>query len=88
MCLAIPGEIIDIHQGVAGMSSAIVEFGRARREISLVCVPHAAVGDHILAHAGMAIAIIDASHAERVWTSLEELGAARANTGEHDREPS
>ena len=79
MCLAVPGLIIERHEGLAGMPMAVVEFGEVRREICLACVSEAEVGDHVLAHAGMAIARIDARHAASIWATLDELGETLAD---------
>jgi hydrogenase expression/formation protein HypC len=52
---------------------ARVSFAGVVREISLACVPEAQPGDYILAHAGVAIAVLDEAEALRVLATLEQL---------------
>ncbi|MFZ6182795.1 HypC/HybG/HupF family hydrogenase formation chaperone [Nannocystis pusilla] len=51
-----------------------VSFGGVVKEVSLVYVPEAVVGDYVIVHAGFAIGRVDAMAAERVFAYLEELG--------------
>ena len=76
MCLAVPGKIVDWLDREPPFACAIVEFGAARRQVSMACVPDAAAGDYVLVHAGIAISRIDADEAQRVFQSLEELELA------------
>lgn len=73
MCLAVPGRIVKWSQRRAPFSTAQVEFGGVRREVSLACVPEAREGDYVLVHAGIAISLIDAAEAQRVLATLAEL---------------
>ncbi len=73
MCLAIPGEIIEVHDK-HGMRFGNVQFGGITREVCLECVPDARVGEFVLVHVGMAIARIDAEAAARAVEVLEQLG--------------
>lgn len=70
MCLAIPGQVIDI--GGDELRTATVSFGGARKAVSLALVPEAAVGDYVIVHAGFAISRLDEAAAQR---TLEELSA-------------
>lgn len=54
-------------------TAAVVEFGGLRRQVSLACVPDAAIGDYVLVHAGVAISRINAEEAAKVLAALEEL---------------
>lgn len=73
MCLAIPGEIIEISERNA-MPYARVQFGGAVREACLVYQPAAKVGDFVLVHVGFALAILDRKQAAETLAVLRELG--------------
>ena len=75
MCLAIPGEVIELRAH-DGMRFAKVEFGGIAREVCLEYQPDAKVGDFVLVHVGFAIAIVDRDEAARTWQLLRELGEA------------
>jgi hydrogenase expression/formation protein HypC len=71
MCLAIPMQLIEreAHMG-------IVELKGVRRRVSLMLMPAAEIGDHLLIHAGCAIGTVDAAEAAETVRLLEELIAA------------
>jgi hydrogenase expression/formation protein HypC len=73
MCLAIPGEITEVREH-DGLPFAEVRFGAVSREVCLACQPEAQVGDFVLVHVGLAIAVIDRDEAARAWSVLAELG--------------
>jgi hydrogenase expression/formation protein HypC len=73
MCLAIPGEIVALHEK-EGLRFAKVQFGGIARDVCLECVGQVALGDFVLVHVGFAIARIDAEEAARTIRILEELG--------------
>lgn len=73
MCLAIPGEIVDVHER-HGMRFGRVQFGGVTREVCLEYQPASAVGDFVLVHVGFAIATVDREEAARTWELLRELG--------------
>jgi hydrogenase expression/formation protein HypC len=73
MCLAIPGQIVELRSGELPFSSALVDFNGIRREVSVACVPEAVEGDYVMVHAGIAIARVDAAEAARVLGELEEI---------------
>jgi hydrogenase expression/formation protein HypC len=72
MCLAIPGEILQISGDTPVSRMARVAFSGTVKDISLALVPEAEAGDYVLAHAGFAIAILDEAEAER---TLDYLGS-------------
>lgn len=74
MCLAIPG-LIESISGEAESRLAKVRFGQIVKEVNLVFVPEADAGDYVLVHVGIAIARIDPTQAEKVFTYLDEIGA-------------
>ncbi|MEY4615513.1 MAG: hypothetical protein RJB66_473 [Pseudomonadota bacterium] len=74
MCLAVPGLIIKLNELDAIDRSAEVDFGGIQRTISLACVPEATVGDYVIAHAGVALQIIDEAEANKI---IQELALMR-----------
>jgi hydrogenase expression/formation protein HypC len=73
MCLAVPGEIIELIEH-HGLRFGRVQFGGIVREVCLEYEPMATMGDFVLVHVGFAIATIDADEAARTWALLRELG--------------
>ena len=67
MCLAIPMRLIEID-GVTG----VAEVG-VTRAVRLDLLPEVVLGDYVLIHAGLAIARVDAEHAEETLTFLRSL---------------
>jgi hydrogenase expression/formation protein HypC len=78
MCLAIPGQVLDLHDGGGLFARGRVDFGGVVREVSLICTPEAVVGDWVLVHAGMAIAVVDSAAAARTLAELARLGGEGA----------
>ena len=76
MCLAIPGQVLEVQEGGGLFARGRVDFGGAVREVSLVCTPEAVAGDWVLVHAGLAIAIVDAAAARATLAELARLGEA------------
>jgi len=68
MCLAIPMRIARIDGAVAE-----VEAEGVRRRARLDLLPNARVGDYVLIHAGMAIAIVDEDEARQTLALLKEF---------------
>ena len=68
MCLAIPGQVVDVRD-----STATIDMMGVRRDISLSLTPSAQVGDWVLVHAGFAIEVIDAEQAEETIEIVREL---------------
>ena len=73
MCLAIPGELVSVHER-DGLRFGRVQFGGIAREVCLEYQPAAVVGDFVLVHVGFAIATVDRDEAARQWDVLRELG--------------
>jgi hydrogenase expression/formation protein HypC len=71
MCLAIPGEIIEIQDEMA-----TVQIGEAQRKASLLLLPgEAKVGDYVIVHAGFALHTVDPEEARESLRLLQELAA-------------
>ena len=71
MCLGIPGKIeeITLDDGVSRVGK--VNFGNVKKSINLTFVPEAVVNDFILAHVGVAIAIVDEQEAGKTLSMLD-----------------
>jgi hydrogenase expression/formation protein HypC len=76
MCLGVPGEVMTVIDGPLRMGR--VAFGGVVKEVCLAYVPEADVGDYVIVHAGFAISRIDREAAARVFSYLDEIGAAEA----------
>lgn len=70
MCLAIPAKIIDRKDFMA-----TVEISGVTRQVSLMLLPDAQVGEYVLVHAGFAIQTVDEEEARRTLELLEEIAA-------------
>jgi hydrogenase expression/formation protein HypC len=71
MCLAIPGQILDIEGDDPLLRTGRVNFNGIVRRINLAYVPEAVPGDFVLAHVGFAISRLDPEEAGRVFSYLE-----------------
>jgi len=78
MCLALPGEIIELVSG----DEARVRFGESEIMINLAFVDKPKVGDYVVAHSGFAITLLDIEEAEKtlsLWREYEESVIATEN---------
>lgn len=75
MCLAVPGEIIEIDGDDPLTRGANVAFAGVIKHVSLSLLPDAAVGDYVLVHAGFAIAVLDPAEAARTLATIDALDA-------------
>jgi hydrogenase expression/formation protein HypC len=73
MCLAIPGQIIEVQE-LEGLRAARVQFGGIVRQVCLDFVPEAGTGDYVMVHVGFAISQVDRLEAERTYKLLQEMG--------------
>jgi hydrogenase expression/formation protein HypC len=73
MCLAIPGKITEIGDEDALYRMGRVDFDGVVKNVSLACVPEAAMGDYVLVHVGVALSVIDATDAAQVLADLRRL---------------
>lgn len=74
MCLGIPGRVEEILNESPLERSARVSFGGISKEICLVYLPDATVGDYVIVHVGFAISRVREDEAQRVFRYLEEIG--------------
>ena len=77
MCLAVPGELLEISGDDALTRTGKVSFGGTVKEVNLACVPEARPGDFVTVHVGLALSVVDREEAERVFGYLREVGALR-----------
>jgi hydrogenase expression/formation protein HypC len=71
MCLAIPMRLVERNE-----MEGTVELDGVRRTISLMLLPEAEVGQHVLIHAGYAIGAVDEDEAMRTLELLREYADA------------
>jgi hydrogenase expression/formation protein HypC len=78
MCLGIPGRVVEVLDGNAGML-ALVDVLGARRPINLGMLEDLAVepGQWVLIHMGFALERIDETQAREAMSGLELLGRGR-----------
>jgi hydrogenase expression/formation protein HypC len=74
MCLAIPGQIIDLHEDDAGVRMGRANFGGIVKKICLEYTPDAVAGDYVLVHVGFALSKVDVAEAERTYAALKAMG--------------
>lgn len=76
MCLAIPGQIIELVDPATQI--ARVDVGGVRRNVNVGLLADEGIGpgDWVLIHVGFAISRIDAAEAEATRQLLEAMGAA------------
>jgi hydrogenase assembly chaperone HypC/HupF len=75
MCLGIPGQVVEVLEGNAGML-ALVDVVGAQRPINLGMLEDPAVepGQWVLIHMGFALEVIDEAKAREVRAGLEMMG--------------
>jgi len=73
MCLAIPGELVELAEK-EGLRFGKVRFGGISREVCLEYQPDAKVGDFVLVHVGFAISTLNRAEAERTLEVLRQIG--------------
>ncbi|MDM8288201.1 HypC/HybG/HupF family hydrogenase formation chaperone [Slackia piriformis] len=69
MCLAIPAQISELHEG----NMATVDILGVTREISVDLTPSVQVGDYVLVHAGFAIEVVDEQFAQETLDLIREF---------------
>ena len=79
MCLAIPGKVISVDDGVSRMGK--VQFGGITRTACLDFVPEAGIGDYVLVHVGFALSKIDEEEARKTLADLETLANLQDELG-------
>jgi hydrogenase expression/formation protein HypC len=73
MCLAIPGQIVDIVD--KGNRLATVDVAGVRRTINVGLLDDVRPGDWVLVHVGFALSTVDEEEAAATLRLLEGMGA-------------
>jgi hydrogenase expression/formation protein HypC len=83
MCLGIPGRVVEVLDGNAGMLATVDVLG-AVRPVNLGMLEDMAVepGQWVLIHMGFAVERIDEQRAEQALTGLELMGRPRERDAE------
>ena len=77
MCLAVPARVVALKDAIGK-----VEISGVTRDVSMMLLPEARVGDVVLVHAGFAMQIVDEKDAEETDALLAEMhGAPRTVEG-------
>ena len=71
MCLGVPAKILKTGDG-----TAVVELGGVRREISVMLVDDASVGEWVIVHAGFAIEKLSEEEAAVTLALFREIADA------------
>ena len=71
MCLAIPGEVVDIDETT---DMATVAVGEVKKSVSLALVDEVSVGDFLLIHVGYALNKVSEAEAKRTLELMAEAG--------------
>lgn len=74
MCLAVPGQILEITGSDPLTRMARISFAGVIKEASLAYTPEAVPGDYVLVHAGFALNTVDEAEAQRTLELLREMG--------------
>ena len=72
MCLAVPGQIIELIDESSLLPQARVAFGGIVKQVCLAYTPEARNGDYVLVHAGFALSVVNEVEAQRVFDTLDE----------------
>jgi hydrogenase expression/formation protein HypC len=75
MCLAVPGELLEVSGDDPLTRTGRVRFGGAVREVSLALLPEVVVGEFVIVHVGVAIQRLDREAAARTLAALDEAMA-------------
>ncbi|HDM08948.1 MAG: HypC/HybG/HupF family hydrogenase formation chaperone [Deltaproteobacteria bacterium] len=70
MCLAIPAKIVEIKDGMG-----TIDMDGTQREVSLLLLNDAQIGDYVIVHAGFAIHKIDEAEAMESLKVLREMAS-------------
>jgi hydrogenase expression/formation protein HypC len=76
MCLGIPGRVLEREED----GLAKVDFGGARRSVSIAFTPDVEPGDWVLVHVGFALAELDEREAQETLRLLGEAIDAELRT--------
>jgi hydrogenase expression/formation protein HypC len=83
MCLAVPGQIIEVREE-QGTRMATISFDGIRKDICLAYLPDIDVGDYAIVHVGFAISKIDEASALETLQMFKDLGILDEELGVGD----
>ena len=72
MCLAIPGQVLDIEGDDPLTRTGRVSFAGMVKRANLAYTPEARTGDYVLVHAGFALTVLDEQEALKTLAYLAE----------------
>lgn len=73
MCLAIPGQVLEIATDAHGVQMARTNFGGVVKQVCLEYTPDVRPGDYVLVHVGFALGKVNEAEAARTYRVLEEM---------------
>lgn len=82
MCLAIPGEVIEIND-----KEATVDFGGVQREVRIDTLDEVETGEYVIVHTGFAIEKLDEEEAKKTLDLWKEMGEAQKEEMMNKEEP-
>ena len=80
MCLAIPGQVMQISDD-CGLKMGTIDFAGTTNEACLAYVPEVEIGQYVIVHAGFALNVIDEEEAKRTFALWDEMTAQAAEEG-------
>lgn len=73
MCLAVPGQVLEIEGTDPLNKSGKVSFGGVVKTVSLAYVPDVKVGDYVIVHVGFALSKVDEAAAQQTLADLQQI---------------
>lgn len=80
MCLAIPGQVIELDPDGPGRLG-VVDFDGTRRRVCFASIPDIEVGEYVIVHVGFALSKIDEAAAQETLTMFRDLGLLEDELG-------
>lgn len=72
MCLAIPGQVLEIEGDDPLTRQGRISFAGIVKKANLAYTPEARIGDYVLVHAGFALTVIDEGEALKTLAYMTE----------------
>jgi hydrogenase expression/formation protein HypC len=80
MCLAIPGQVVEIERSPlierGGLMMGKVSFGGIHKRVCLDWIPDVKVGEYVIVHVGFAISKVDEEEARETLKLFEQMDSA------------
>jgi hydrogenase expression/formation protein HypC len=73
MCLAVPGQVLQIEHDPQGVRMAKANFGGIVKTVCLEYTPEIVPGDYVLVHVGFALSKVNEEEAARTYAILKEM---------------